>query len=284
MRLAAVHFLQEHGLTAFVQLVPTPQVLYQLAMAGVVVVFLRRCQKAGLPFDRALPAAAMGALGTLAGARLYYLLGTGTGVTVNTILSLRSDGAGSWGGYIGGFVGIWAYLRLARTDPLPYLDAVSGAAALAPIIGRWGCLLAGCDFGRITAVPWAIHYPPGSPTFVAHVQNGLLAANAPRSLPVHPLPIYLSLNGLVLFVIITAIWRRTRHRPGMTVAAAWVLYGVSRFFLEFLRDPAASWAEAGISIAQWMALASIGIGLAIAVGVSRRATSSSPAPMRTASS
>ena len=98
-----------------------------------------------------------------------------------------------------------------------------------------------------------------------------------QSLSVHPLPVYLSLNALVLFVILSAIWRRTRYRPGITFASAWILYGITRFFWEFLRDPAAGGAVTGIALSQKMALVSIGIGIAIAVGVSRRFAH--PAPM-----
>jgi phosphatidylglycerol:prolipoprotein diacylglycerol transferase len=129
----------------------------------------------------------------------------------------------------------------------------------------------------LLSLPWAINYPAGSHAFHAHVAHGMLSPDAAQSLGVHPLPIYLSLNALVLFVIISAVWRRTRDRPGTTVAVAWVLYGVTRFMLEFLRDPAASWADAGLSIAQWMALVAIGIGVVIGLRVFYRTRSRQPA-------
>jgi phosphatidylglycerol:prolipoprotein diacylglycerol transferase len=277
MRSELVEVLREHGLELLTWIVPTPAVVYRIAMAGVAVLFIRRCRQIGVPLDRALCTATITAVATLLGARLYYLLGTGAGAGLSLRALVNSDGAGSWGGYIGGFLGLWVYARLVRTDPLPYLDVAASAAGLAPIIGRWGCLLAGCDFGRVTSLPWAIHYPAGSHAFHAHVAHGMLSPDAAQSLGVHPLPIYLSLNALVLFVIISAVWRRTRDRPGTTVAVAWVLYGVTRFMLEFLRDPAASWADAGLSIAQWMALVAIGIGVVIGLRVFYRTRSRQPA-------
>jgi phosphatidylglycerol:prolipoprotein diacylglycerol transferase len=200
---------------------------------------------------------------------MYHVLGAGTGIGIDPHVLFTRDGSGSWGGYLGGLVGMWAYLRLTRASTLPYLDIAPVAALLAPAIGRWGCLFAGCDFGRVTSVPWAIHYPQGSPAYQTHMAISELPFDATQSLGVHPLPIYLSLNALFLFLVLTAIWRRTEHRPGITLAAAWILYGSSRFFWEFLRDPAAGGASSGLSLPQWMAVAAICVGGVIGVIAAR---------------
>jgi prolipoprotein diacylglyceryltransferase len=129
-------------------------------------------------------------------------------------------------------------------------------------------------------VPWAVHYPPGSFAFNAHVQSGLLSPSAAESLAVHPLPVYLSLNGIVVFLVVSAIWKRWRGLSGVTLASFWALYGVSRFFWEFLRDPAAGGAASGLSVPQWMALGSIGVAVVVGtlafVRLPRKATTKSP--------
>jgi phosphatidylglycerol:prolipoprotein diacylglycerol transferase len=69
-----------------------------------------------------------------------------------------------------------------------------------------------------------------------------------RCLPVHPTQLYSSANAAVLCLILYLFWRRVQNaagsegpgglfaRPGCTFSLMLILYGISRFFLEFLRD------------------------------------------------
>ncbi|MHC4061935.1 MAG: prolipoprotein diacylglyceryl transferase [Planctomycetota bacterium] len=69
-----------------------------------------------------------------------------------------------------------------------------------------------------------------------------------RSLPVHPTQLYSSANALLCCLILFLFWRRSQNadrsqnpskfltRPGGTFALMFILYGVTRFFIEFLRD------------------------------------------------
>ena len=68
-----------------------------------------------------------------------------------------------------------------------------------------------------------------------------------RCLPVHPTQLYSSANGALLCLILYLFWRRSQKaaaisaakpftQPGLTFALAFVLYGVTRFGIEFIRD------------------------------------------------
>ena len=69
-----------------------------------------------------------------------------------------------------------------------------------------------------------------------------------RCLPVHPTQLYSSANGAILCFILYLFRRRSQNivkskkvsrffgRPGCTFGLMFVLYGITRFFLEFLRD------------------------------------------------
>ena len=251
--------------------------MYGAAVAIVVLLLLHRSRQVGLARDLMLPAIATGAVCGIAGTRLFHLVTTGRILQMHPAEWFGVSGSGSWGAYFGATFGVLAYFLVVRQNPWPALDVAGSAAGFGTCLGRLGCLLAGCDFGRITSVPWAVHYPAGSLAFRAHVASGAIAPDATQSLAVHPLTIYLSLNGLLVFLVVSAIWRRWRQVPGVTIAAFWILYGATRFFWEFLRDPAAGGAVTGISLSQQMALVSVGIGVAIAFGVSRKRAH--PAPM-----
>lgn len=69
-----------------------------------------------------------------------------------------------------------------------------------------------------------------------------------RCLPVHPTQLYSSAGAVLLSLILYLFWRRSQRadkskktkalfvKPGCTFALAFVLYGITRFFLESLRD------------------------------------------------
>ncbi len=64
-----------------------------------------------------------------------------------------------------------------------------------------------------------------------------------RCLPVHPTQLYSSANGAVLCLILYLFWRRAQKankrlfsKPGCTFGLMFILYGITRFFIEFLRD------------------------------------------------
>ena len=69
-----------------------------------------------------------------------------------------------------------------------------------------------------------------------------------RCLPVHPTQLYSSAGAVLCFLILYLFWRRTQNpdrsnspgklfmKPGCTFSLMFILYGITRFFMEFLRD------------------------------------------------
>jgi len=69
-----------------------------------------------------------------------------------------------------------------------------------------------------------------------------------RCLPVHPTQLYSSAAGGLLALILYLLWRRSQNavnskssskllsKPGHIFSLMFILYGITRFFLEFLRD------------------------------------------------
>lgn len=69
-----------------------------------------------------------------------------------------------------------------------------------------------------------------------------------RSLPVHPTQLYSSANAAFLCLVLYLFWRRSQRaahsaktrmlftQPGHTFSLAFILYGLARFLIEYLRD------------------------------------------------
>jgi phosphatidylglycerol---prolipoprotein diacylglyceryl transferase len=175
-----------------------------------------------------------------------------------------------YGCILGGFAGSMLYW-LRR--PFPFwamTDVAALAVALGAGIGRIGCFLHGCCYGRTAELPWAVRFPAGSHVWVHQLNEGLITPDAPYSLPVHPTQLYASLAALLIVVALLAYlpWRRRR---GEAMALLMMGYAISRWVIEALRyDEAAIFA--GMTLSQNISVALLASGLA--VWVIRRFSSS----------
>jgi prolipoprotein diacylglyceryltransferase len=238
--------------------------MYAAAILAMSCVFMHRARKAFLSADRAATAAAWAIVLGMVGARAYHLVASAKlGDPFQSWWS-SPGGTASWGAYIGAAAGIAGYLRWAREPALPYFDAATSCAGLGIFLGRLSCLLAGDDFGRVTTLPWGIRYPPESYAYNAQISSGVLHAPAALSLPTHPVQLYLGVTALAVFIVASKVWNRWHKMPGFTLSAVLVLDASTRFWWEFLRDPAAGGGRTFLSSSQWMCLFFLTAGVWIA--------------------
>jgi phosphatidylglycerol:prolipoprotein diacylglycerol transferase len=142
------------------------------------------------------------------------------------LLSLVRAGGVFYGGLIAAFlVGLWL-LRRYRLPVWTTGDLIAPGIALGHIVGRFGCLLAGCCYGRPTDVPWAI-------TFT----NPLAAANVgtPLDVPLHPTQLYDAGAETLILIVLLLSERRGHAFPGRTLWLYMLLYAISRFIIEIYR-------------------------------------------------
>jgi phosphatidylglycerol:prolipoprotein diacylglycerol transferase len=74
-------------------------------------------------------------------------------------------------------------------------------------------------------------------------QKDLVDKGPYRCLSVHPTELYSSVNGGILALVLYLFWRKVQKtgkglfsKPGQIFGLMFILYGVTRFFIEFLRD------------------------------------------------
>jgi phosphatidylglycerol:prolipoprotein diacylglycerol transferase len=220
-------------------IVPDLAFVYSSAIMVCLLVFARRSKAAGLPEADAWGAALCGAGAGIIGIRLWYLVLHPALVIEHPVMLLDLNGPTvSFGGYLLGTLAFVLFLHARNASILPFLDVAASCLGLGPMIARWACFLNGDDYGTVTTIPWGVAYPPGSYPFVDHVNRGLINLMADNSLPVHPVQIYLSLKGLLLFVICSWLWKKRAFPPGVLFGVFWLLYALLRFGLEFFRGDA----------------------------------------------
>jgi phosphatidylglycerol:prolipoprotein diacylglycerol transferase len=141
----------------------------------------------------------------------------------------------AYGGFIAGTVTCFIYLIRRRLSLWRYLDCAVIGVGIGTFLTRIGCFLNGDDYGTLTTSFLGVTYPAGSYAYMDHVRSGLLSPSALHSLPVHPVQLYLSVNGLILAAA-AAYWNRSGSAvAGETFSLYWLLYAMSRFVLEYLR-------------------------------------------------
>jgi phosphatidylglycerol:prolipoprotein diacylglycerol transferase len=135
-----------------------------------------------------------------------------------------------------------------------YLDVAASVLGIGPMIGRMACFLNGDDYGKLSHVPWAVHFPHGSYPFLDHVSKGLISPLEDWSLAVHPVQLYGCLKGLLLFLLFSYLWKKDVFKPGVLFFLFWIVYAMARFTLEFFRgDEDRGWVGP-LSTGQFMSL------------------------------
>ncbi len=215
-------------------LIPQGSLIYVIAFVICLLIFVNRSGKVGLSCSYAFWSGIWAIAFGLIGSRIYWLLQHVSEVSKSPSLIL-TGGTGSFGGYIGGTLGFILSLKLYRVQILKYMDVAASVMGLGIFVGRWSCFLEGCCFGKISLLPWAVRYPKGSIPYNAQLSEGMIISNLSVSLPVHPVQIYDSLNGLLLFLLASWYWPRLKMKPGATFFLFWLTFCVTRFGIEFLR-------------------------------------------------
>jgi len=135
--------------------------------------------------------------------------------------------AGIWyGGVALGSIAAIAYMLIARLPVLRTFDAFAPGIAFGHALGRLGCFMAGCCYGRQTDLPWAV-------VFTDPLANKL--SGTPLELPLHPTQLYEMVAELFLCALLLWLWPR-RTAAGQIIGTWLFLYGIFRYFSEFLRD------------------------------------------------
>jgi phosphatidylglycerol:prolipoprotein diacylglycerol transferase len=209
-------------------------------------------------------------LGVILGGRLGYVLFYKPGEYWKEpleILKLWDGGMSFHGGVIGVSLGIFYMAWRQKLDWLRIHDYVACCVPFGLFLGRLANFVNGELWGRPTSLAWGVVFPTG----------GALAR--------HPSQLYEALlEGVLLFLVLSYMfWRtRARYQPGKLVGAFILVYGISRFLVEFVREPDAhlvAFAEAThLHMGQWLSLPMILGGLYLVLTANRRAARVKPVP------
>ena len=202
----------------------------------------RWSRRYGLPVNHVDDAITWIAVGSIIGARLYFVAQNDLLEYLRvpwTILAVWEGGLAFFGGLFGATVAGYFYARRHRLLFGRFADLFAPAIPIGAAIGRTTCGLAGMDYGTPTSVPWGVVY-----------------TNAASYAPVdgiarHPTQFYELAGDLVIAAVLLRL--RGRLPEGALFPAYLVMFSVLRFGLFFVRGDVPAVAL-GLTNGHWTAL------------------------------
>lgn len=125
-------------------------------------------------------------------------------------------------------IAYWFIFKHERHNLIHYLDIVLPGLILAHGLGRIGCFLVGCCYGKPAPAPWGVLFPYAHvlKPEVDFIPEGYIN---PKDVHVLPTNLYEGIFLIALFFILIFVIKKNQTK------FYFVMYGTFRFFLEFLR-------------------------------------------------
>jgi phosphatidylglycerol:prolipoprotein diacylglycerol transferase len=232
---------------------------------------LVRARARGMNADRVMDLGIWIIVSALVGAKLLLLVSDWRLFSTDPrqLLSLAQSGGVFYGGLILAVVVALWYIRRHQLPMWTTTDVFAPGIALGHVVGRLGCFLAGCCYGKVTEVPWAVVFT-----------DPFAAANAgtPLNVHLHPTQLYESFAEALILVGLLVFEKKGRAFPGRTFWGYMLAYGVSRFVIEFFRGDAGRglYFHDAVSLSQIISIVLVPLSLVMLWWLSRQ-----PSPTRT---
>ena len=221
-------------------------------------------------------------LGVVLGGRLGYVLFYQPAYYLQNpaeILMVWQGGMAFHGGLIGVIVAVYLVVRRTNAPLLPTADMMALGVPPGLMLGRIANFINAELWGRASDAPWAVIFP-GDLAQACGQSAGEICAR-------HPSQLYeASLEGLLLgaLLIVMVFIRKAFKTPGLVSGTFFAGYGVSRFIVEFFRQPDAQFQTLdnplglalqingyGLTMGQILSVPMIAIGLGLITLAKRRA-------------
>jgi phosphatidylglycerol:prolipoprotein diacylglycerol transferase len=228
-----------------------------------------RAKARGLDANRVLDLGIYIIIAALIGAKLLLLVTDFRTFSSNPreLLTLARSGGVFYGGLILAVAVALVYIRKIGLPLWTTCDVFAPGIAVGHVVGRFGCLFAGCCYGKPTTLPWGITFT--DPFAAANV-------GTPLGVPLHPTQIYEAGAEAIILGVLLATERKGRPYPGRTFWLYMLLYAISRFIIEFFRGDERG-AVGMFSTSQFISILLAPLAVVMLVYLARRTT---PEPKR----
>lgn len=198
-------------------------------------------------------------VGAFIGARLFHIILEYPEFYLNRpfeVFKFWNGGFVYYGGLLGGLLSSYLFVKFKHQIFTRWLDHAAPVMAFGYALGRIGCLLAGCCYGKACNLPWAVTFGPG--------------IEAPAGIPLHPTQIY---SFLIEMCVLGLLIYCERHRAKIALLKnngalfyLWlILHGTGRIIVEQYRADYRGPELLNISPSTYISLAVIVSGFSLLV-------------------
>jgi len=194
-----------------------------LGFVSGILVTVKLGKEDGFPPQQVMDMAFIMILWAIVGSRLLYILINFSYYRAHPLDALKiwEGGLVFSGGLVAVAVAMAWYLRRRRLPFWKVGDLWAPALALGQAVGRMGCFMAGCCYGRPTDLPWGIVF--------SHPHT-----LAPPNIPLHPTQLYSSFGGFAIFFVLLFLHGK-RKFEGQVFLWYLILHSTFRLFVERFR-------------------------------------------------
>ena len=150
---------------------------------------------------------------------------------------IQEGGLVLFGSIIGAILVSAIFVKIKKINFWKAADVMSIGAPLGISIGRIGCFLNGCCWGKISytfGLRFPNYYNP--PVYVEQLRQGLIPQGSMHTLPVIPTELLHSLSALIVFFLIYSFYKKGKKIfDGQIFLLFAIYYSIGRFLVEFLR-------------------------------------------------
>lgn len=220
-----------------------------LGYAAAACYLLPRLKKINLDKDTFWNLIFIAFMGALLGSKLLYIvvswpqLGETLAEKMTNIVRDFRHGFVFFGGMIASVGALVYYMKKKALPILKTSDFLIVGLPLGHALGRIGCFLAGCCYGRPTELPWGVAFTD---------PHSLVAPNL-LGVHLHPTQLYEAVGNTLLFLLLHFSSKKA-HKPGTILTEYVVCYSLMRFVIEFFRGDFRGAYVWGMSPSQWIAL------------------------------
>jgi phosphatidylglycerol:prolipoprotein diacylglycerol transferase len=212
-------------------------------------ILVKLAEREGIDRESVVDVAFWSVLAGLFGARLFFFLyNPQYAKPLYRIFFIWEGGLVWYGGVLFGAITALFLIKKKGIPLWKFADVVSIALSVGLGFGRIGCTMSGCCYGKECHSPFSITFKDSH-------------SAAPVGIPLCPTQPLSALANFLIAALLYVFYRKWRKADGQVFALYLVLYGIFRFFVEFLR--ATPKEILGLSNNQVISLVMVAAGIAI---------------------
>ncbi len=194
------------------------------------------------------------------GARVYYVIFEWQYYShhLTEIFAVWNGGLAIHGGILAGLIFTVFYTKKEKVNTLKLFDVIAPYLIIGQAIGRWGNFFNQEAHGPETTLSFlqSLHLPD-------FIIEGMHFSDFGNYTYWHPTFLYESLGCLLGFILILVIRSRKKTKIGMQSAIYFIVYGITRFFIEALRQDSLMFL--GLKVAQLVSIVMVLSGVILMI-------------------